>query len=319
MRRLIVLMVGLVLVFGIPGAMRAEVTGDVFVLGWDSSLVNHVWRFSLDGTYVGDIAPGNSFGAIVLPGDGFLYGLDSSTGDFTRMHFDGSSPTPIDASPDPTVAMQGDYVLRAHADGQGGILITPFGYYREPRTLVRYSTAGGLQARYTGMQHSGGIAGDRGAGLVFSAGSSAWDRGLYSFPWAGGSRTTLAASTGAEYDMAIDRTNDVLFLSNQTSSVEMRSYSGALVGTLNMGQAENYAIEYDALTGYLFGAASPFGGYQNVRAVDLSGKIIRDYHVASMYFLEDVEVYTVPEPSTLVLLGLGAVAALGFAWRKRRA
>jgi hypothetical protein len=317
MRRLIVLAVGLASMFGVLGTVRADVTGNVFVLGWDTSPINHVWRFSLDGTYLGDIAPNNSFGAIVLPGDGFLYGLDSSTGDFTRMNFDGSSPTPIDASPDPTVAMEGSYVERAHADGQGGMLITPFGYHQEPRTLVRYSTAGGLQARYTGMQHSGGIAGEPAAGLVFSAGSSAWDRGLYSFPWAGGSRTTLAASTGAEYDMAIDRDNDTLFLSNQTASVEMRSYSGALVGTLNMGQTENYAIEYDALTGYLFSAAMP-GGNPNVRAVDLSGKIIQDYHTASMYFLEDVEVHTVPEPSTLVLLSMGAVGLLGYAYRRRK-
>ena len=80
------------------------IIGDVFVLGRSSGLQRHIWRFDVDGTYRSDIAPENAYGGIVLPGDGYLYGV-SSYGDLTRMAFDGSGKTPVDISPIPISVM----------------------------------------------------------------------------------------------------------------------------------------------------------------------------------------------------------------------
>lgn len=290
-------------------SLAQEVTGDVFVLGRDSDLGKHLWRFTLDGTYIGDIAPDNSYGGIVNPCDGFLYGADVYTGDLTRMEFDGSNKQPIDLDPNPTSVM-GDWLATAHADGQGGILMTPFGYAEEPRTLVRYPSpfeANPAPVEYTGMQHSGGIVADYEAGLVFSTGASVWDHGLYSFPWDGGPRTPINPDVDGGYDMAIDRENDILFVGYTSSTVEKYNYAGERVlPDLNVGQP-SYTLEYDALTSLLFSGSYSTG---TARAVDMDGSVIYEYVHPDMDKVSAIAVHTIPEPATIWILALGGGALI---------
>src|SRR5574337_420456 len=123
-------------------AAEMQYDGFVYLLGTSLDGGRHLWRFRLDGTYLDDVAPDNSFAAVVLPGDGFLYGVRYN-GDLTRMNPDGTGAIFIDMAPDPADRMGGS-VRRVHPDGMGGILMSPAGYGYEARTLVRYSLSGEL-------------------------------------------------------------------------------------------------------------------------------------------------------------------------------
>ncbi|MHC4445172.1 MAG: PEP-CTERM sorting domain-containing protein [Planctomycetota bacterium] len=296
---LAVLAVGLLIT---SNGYAGPLTGDVFVLGRDANMDKHVWRFSLDGTYISDVAAANSYAGIVCPGDGYLYGVDVYSGDFTKMAFDGGGKTLIDIPTDPTSVM-GDWVNKVHLDGQGGILMSPQGYSTESRTLTRYSTSGDLLASYTGMSHSGGIVGDIAAGKVFSAGAAAWDKALYSFPASGGDRTSINPSVDGGYDMSIDRVNDILFVGYTSSTIEMYDYSGNYLADLTVGQ-ESYSLEYDHISGLLFSGDYSAG---TLIAVNMNGSLVHQYSTQDMERVIGIAVSIVPEPSTLLLLILGGV------------
>ena len=289
----------------IQSASLASDSGYVYVLGKDKNVNSQLWRFDLDGTYLGNIAPDNPFESIVAPGDGYLYGIHYSTSKLTRMNLDGSNPQPVNATINPSDAM-GNHALRAHADGTGGILMTPARH----GTPIRCSTDGEILATYQEMQHTGGIAGDFNEGKVFSPSSNTWSDDLYEFSWSGGARTKIADDIGISYDMAIDRENQVLFFGYEEDDVRMYDYDGQYLGDLNVGQS-SFLLEYDNLTGSLFSVSFPFA---SARAVDMYGNVVTTYDAPGAWTATGFALHTIPEPCTAILFLAGTL----FAMNRRR-
>jgi sugar lactone lactonase YvrE len=235
-------------------------------------------------------------------------------------------------------------------DGNGNLFVAD----SRAGNIYEFTPSGSQSTFASGLNFPRSLAFDRNGNLFVSA---VWASEIYEFT-PGGSRTTVVSVGSAPYgpeSLAFDQ-NGNLFFDNGTEDadpIREMTPSGSLstFATLFTGTSGANAMAFDH-SGNLFVSDNCIyeftpGGSQSIFTTEVNGPEGLAFDESGNLFEADINsgnIYEfspngtqstfasglihpvglafapnpVPEPSTLFLLGIGAISLLGFAWRRRR-
>ena len=211
------------------------------------------------------------------------------------------------------------------SDSSSNVYSTTGGLEPGNKTLTRYDSAGAVTLSVTSTSASGllGIDADSAGNIYVVA-----DSGLGSTPnWiekydSAGNLLNSTPVLGTPYDISIDEVGQQLFVAGQNSEIQIFDIGGpapVLSGTINtpsdwitggVGFSSDNGTLMVAENGIFTGVAA---GYE----LALDGTVLNSYLPSSAELAFDILVTkSVPEPSTLVLAGLGLLSVVGYRVRR---
>jgi hypothetical protein len=281
---------------------------DIYVLGrsGDGSSVKYLWHHDNNGEFVNvwPVASGPGLpGAVALGPQGQVYVGWGGTvtqytpnGEFVRTVVDDAR------------AVMGDAIQHMYVDARGEIYLSPWGYDTDPRSLARYSAEGVLQATYTGITHTGGIAADA-AGRVYSTGTVDWDQTFRRWAPAGGEPQLTYEWAYKSSDMGLNPTSSLIYAACDGPRIYVHDLDGVPVGEIPLS-ASVYRMDYDPLSDSFFTLSV---GTHSPQRFAPDGRWLRAYLPPDLCSAFDIAA-RIPEPATLSLLALGGLVVI----RRRR-